>query len=83
MVAVRTRCMTHVFVDICQRMHRIRVAEHLESDSRRPRHLGLYVWLDGGRKMPQNPPSQIILALSVTESENLNCPTGQLELVAA
>ena len=54
-----------------------------ESNSGRPRHLGLNVQEDGGRKMPhflrRNTPPQIIQALSVTESETLNCPTRQLE----
>ena len=33
-------------------MHQIQVAEHLGVNSRRPRHLGVNVQEDGGRKMP-------------------------------
>ena len=50
-VVVLTVCMTQMSVHIRQFMHLIQVAEHLGVNSRRPRHLGLIVRMDGGRKM--------------------------------
>ena len=67
--------MTQMSVHRRQHMHLIQVAEHLGVNSQRPRHLGLNVQEDGGRKMPHfccgNTAPQTLMASSVQNLRNL------------